>query len=573
MNIFKCFLLTGSIALLCSAQDTIPGRMIIRQRDGVSFAAVDESLKRLALKTKGRITSLKLSLIQVPEEAVFGITQRLEKSGLFDVIEPDRLARGSDVTPNDPNFTSQWHLSTIQAPSAWGISQGSSKSVIAIIDSGIDSTHPDLISKVAAGWNFLDNSSNTSDVLGHGTAVAGAAAAASNNGLGVAGVSWNSMIMPLVVLNASNSASYFNIANAITYAADNGARIINVSITGNSASSTLQSAVTYAWNKGATVFAAAGNGASSTPGYPAACDHAVAISSTENNDTLSGFSSFGTWVDLAAPGNNIVTTKVGGAYSAWYGTSFSSPIVAGVASLILSLQPARSNNSLVSLLLQNADDLGAPGHDPYFGSGRVNAYRALAAANLSGSTDITPPTVFIASPATGASVAGVVQITGTASDSSGVVKIELYVDGALVQSTNSPAFSFLWDTIATVNGAHSIEIRGYDPSGNAGSASRSVTTANTLATDTTPPSLAIVAPTPGTIVRNQISIQVSATDNIRVTQVTIYIDGVAVTSLNKAPWSFTWNTRKAASGSHVISAKGWDAAGNLGSATPVTVSK
>ena len=131
--------------------------------------------------------------------------------------------------------------------------------------------------------------------------------------------------MPLVVLDASDYASYSNVANAIIYAADHGVRIINVSISGSSSSSLLQSAIDYAWNKGALVFAAAGNNSSSALTYPAACNHAIAVSSTESNDTFSGFSNYGSWITLSAPGNNILTTNRGGGYGQWQGTSFASP--------------------------------------------------------------------------------------------------------------------------------------------------------------------------------------------------------------------------------------------------------
>jgi thermitase len=148
-------------------------------------------------------------------------------------------------------------------PSAWGITTGVASATIAVIDSGADSTHPDLSSKLAAGWNFVNGTSNTADDYGHGTAVAGVAAAATNNGIGIAGVSWNNMIMPLVALDSTGSASYSNIASAI-HAADHWARIINISLGGASGSSTLQNAVNYAWGKGAVIFAAPMNNSSST---------------------------------------------------------------------------------------------------------------------------------------------------------------------------------------------------------------------------------------------------------------------------------------------------------------------
>jgi thermitase len=216
------------------------------------------------------------------------------------------------ATPNDPDYPSAWHLTQISAPSAWDTTTGSPKVTVAVIDSGADSTHPDLGPKLVPGWSFLSGTSNTSDTMGHGTATAGTVGAASNNGTGVASIAWQNPIMPLVVVDSTGYASYSNMASAITYAADHGARIVNMSLAGSGASSTLQSAVTYAWGKGTVVFASAGNYSTSTPYYPAACDYVLAISSTNSLDQLSSFSNYGSWIDLAAPGEGIWTTSSGG---------------------------------------------------------------------------------------------------------------------------------------------------------------------------------------------------------------------------------------------------------------------
>ncbi len=177
--------------------------------------------------------------------------------------------------------------------------------------------------------------------------------------------------MPLAVLDSTGSGTYSNLASAISYAADHGARVINISLCGSTASSTLQSAINYAWNRGSVIFAAAGNNANSDPVYPAAATNVIAVSATDVGGTFSPFSTYGSWIDISAPGNNILTTRNGGGYSYWYGTSFSSPIAAGVAALMLSLQPGLSNSALVAFLEQTADDLGATGWDQFFGYGQV----------------------------------------------------------------------------------------------------------------------------------------------------------------------------------------------------------
>jgi thermitase len=226
----------------------------------------------------------------------------------------------------------------------------------------------------------VKSNSDTSDVLGHGTAVAGVIAAAGNNGIGVAGVSWQSRLMPLVVVDENDLAAYSNIAEAIQYAADRGVRVINISIGGATQSPTLQSAVDYAWSKGALIFASAMNNSASVPYYPAACNHVMAVSATDSNDRLASFSNYGNWIAISAPGTSILTTTNGGGYAYWFGTSFSSPIVAGVAALSLAVNPSLTNAELWTILEKSADDIGPPGYGASFGWGRVNAFTAVTAA-------------------------------------------------------------------------------------------------------------------------------------------------------------------------------------------------
>lgn len=320
-----------------------------------------------------------IHVVDVPAEASEAIRQSLQQSGLFDFVEPDYYAHTAS-DPNDPSYISQWHLRQIGSSLAWTVTTGSAAVVVAVIDSGVYGQHPDLASKIVPGWNFVKGNADTSDVLGHGTAVAGTVAAATNNGIGVAGVNWASRVMPLVAVDPDDFAAYSDIAAAIQYAVDRGVRVINVSIGGTNSSSTLQKAVDYAWNKGALVFASAMNSSVSDPYYPAACVHAVAVSATDSNDHLASFSNFGSWITLSAPGTNILTTMNGGGYGYWSGTSFASPIAAGVAALILAANPALTNDAVLALMKNTADRVGAQEFNTYFGWGRVNAYRAVLAA-------------------------------------------------------------------------------------------------------------------------------------------------------------------------------------------------
>ncbi|MGE3539868.1 MAG: S8 family serine peptidase [Candidatus Tectimicrobiota bacterium] len=421
------------------------------------------------------LTSINVHLLRVPETARAAVAQALARHPQVKFVEENALAQGMYI-PNDPYYGNEWHLARIAAPTGWDISTGSTQIAVAVIDSGIDPAHPDLAGKLVPGFNFLNSTLDTRDVLGHGTAVAGTAGAIAGNQRGVAGVALQNPLLPLVVLNANNYATYANMAAAIMYAADHGVRVINISIGGSSYSSTLQGAVDYAWNKGSIIVASAGNNANSTPMYPAALARVVAVSATDSADALASFSSYGTWIDLAAPGVSILTTTNGGGYGYWYGTSFASPLVAGVAALVLSVNPALSNTQVVELLRQYSDDKGATGYDALFGYGRINVYQTLVAAQTtSASSNVPPPgsdtaapSVRIISPANNSTVARTLQIAVSATDNVGVMRVELYIDGALYGTSTTAPYAFAWNTRKASSGAHRLEARAYDRQGNIG---------------------------------------------------------------------------------------------------------
>lgn len=564
MRLRDLTILAAAAATLASAAPPmanghVSGRLLAQPVIGANPGNVQVALARAGARLQDTISRLNIHILQVPEPAADQVAAALMKTGLFTFVEPDFVAHGAAtaVVPNDPDYSSQWHLATIQAPYAWGVTTGVSGAPIAVIDSGADGTHPDLSSKLVAGWNFVTGTSTTADDYGHGTAVAGTAAAATNNATGVAGVSWLNPIMPLLVLDSTGSASYSNIASAITYAADHGARVINISLGGSSASSTLQSAVNYAWNKGSVVFAAAMNNSTSTPYYPAACTYVVAVSATEPNDTLASFSDFGSYIDLSAPGDNILTTMNGGGYGYWYGTSFSSPIAAATAALVLSLRPGLSASSLVTLLEQNSDDLGTPGWDQYFGYGRVNAYKAVLAAQSS-SVDTTPPSIAITSPTGGSTVSGTISVQGTATDNVGVTSIQFSIDNTVVASAASSPFSFSWNTVNYTNGTHTLLVSASDAAGNVGKASISVTVSNQTITSTTPPVVSILSPVSGaTLSGVNVSISASATDTAPISQVSFYVDNVLRCTDTSAPYTCNWNIKKASTGAHTIKVTAW----------------
>ncbi|WP_320044175.1 S8 family serine peptidase [uncultured Desulfobacter sp.] len=566
-------LFVSGLAQASGSKQFVPGELLIQVKPGVEKGAVDKLLHSQGAVTAGEIENIKVHRIKVPEHALEQVKKTLAKNPNIEFVEENFIAEAGYV-PNDERYPSQWHLPIISAPSAWDLTTGSQSVPIAIIDSGVDPTHPDLADNLIAGYNFLGDNTDTQDIQGHGTAVAGSAAAITDNLTGVAGVAGDSSIMPLVVVNAYGSATYYDIARAINYAADQGVRIMNISISGSSYSSTLQNAVDYAWDKGAVIIASASNYSTETPYYPAACTNVVAVSATTSADTLASFSNYGDWVDISAPGLYILTTTRGGGYGNMSGTSFSSPITAGVAALILSANPSLSNTQVIDILTKSADDLGSTGFDNYFGYGRVNAHQSILTALAAvPDEDTVDPYVNITSPQNDTTVNGSLTVSVTAVDDSGVERVELYVNGEVLASDTTLPYTFAWDTYGYANSEYELMAVAYDTSGNAGwSNVITVTIANESDDDILPPVVAITSIQNGTSVSGGITVDVSATDESGVVQVELYVDGEFLDEDITSPYAFFWDTTAHTNGTYALVAIAYDTAGNKGVSEVITVS-
>ncbi len=270
--------------------------------------------------------------------------------------------------PNDPQYSQLWGMEKIQAPTAWDVTKGSQSVVVAVIDSGVESSHPDLSANMVGGYDFANNDSNPVDDVGHGTHVAGTVGAVGNNSVGVVGVNWNVKIMPLkVCVPSGNSASCDTVATAqaIQYAADNGAKVINMSLGGRTScrsGTQYDVAVSYAVSKGVLVVVAAGNGHPTTRVAedaslysPAGCSGVLAVGASTPTDSRASFSNFGSSVGIAAPGTGTISTWIGGGYKSSQGTSMASPHVAGAAALLMSASPSLSASQIKNCLIQGAD--------------------------------------------------------------------------------------------------------------------------------------------------------------------------------------------------------------------------
>jgi len=305
------------------ASTFVPGRVLVQFLPETTRSRGRRVIAQSGASDAGEIPGTGVHILELPagaNEQAFAHAFKSQPEVEF--AELDRIVAPESLTPNDPSYPNQWHLPKIAAPTAWSGTTGSPSVTIAICDTGVDPTHPDLVSKMVPGWNFYDNNSDTHDVYGHGTAVAGTAAASSNNGFGVASVAWGCMIMPLRVSDTTGNASYSAIANAITWAADHGARVANVSYLVSN-SSAVSSAGQYLQSKGGVLAVAAGNYATfdSSPDNP----YMLVVSATDQNDVLATWSNTGNNVDLSAPGVNIGTTTTGGTFGYGWGLLFPLP--------------------------------------------------------------------------------------------------------------------------------------------------------------------------------------------------------------------------------------------------------
>lgn len=362
----------------------------------VKFKPVASLQNKLDLikSANSQAESLKLKdtfVLTVPTGTKDKVIQALGKNFLVEYVEEDFRAQ-SLYSPNDPDFTMQWGLTKIRIPQAWDTTQGSGNVYVAIIDTGINSYHPDFAGKIVLSINCTLTgcpSFVSTDPDGHGTHVAGIVGATADNGIGIAGTAWESKLFLVKALNDNGSGFYSWIANAIIAAVDNGAQVINLSLGGTASSLTLQNAVDYAWNKGAVVVAAAGNSGSTRKFYPAYYTNVIAVGAVDNNDQKANFSNYGSWVDVSAPGVNIYSTY-GNTYKSLSGTSMATPFVSGLAALLIGQNPSLSNNEIKNRIESTANKI--PGTGTYWLHGRIDACSAVGCSEIITGSSPSPTT-------------------------------------------------------------------------------------------------------------------------------------------------------------------------------------
>ncbi|MBM2621597.1 S8 family serine peptidase [Actinoplanes sp. LDG1-06] len=315
-------------------------------------------------------------------------------------VELDAVVTASEVPSGTDTYRAQqWDFSKISVADAWKKSTGEG-TVVAVLDSGVDAKHPDLVGNLVAGYDAIANTAGgTTDPNGHGTHVAGTIAAVTGNGVGVSAVAPGAKVMPVRVLGANGSGVMSDTAEGIIWAADHGADVINMSLGSKSKVNAVSTAISYARSKGVVVVAAAGNEREkgSPTSYPAADAGVIGVAATDSADKVATYSNSGSYVDVAAPGTAILSTyptalgkKTG--YASMSGTSMASPHVAAVAALLKAAQPSITPDQVQSALETSAVDLGAKGRDNDFGYGRIDAAAALATVTTTTPATTTPAT-------------------------------------------------------------------------------------------------------------------------------------------------------------------------------------
>ncbi len=303
------------------------------------------------------------------------------------------FGKQSNSTPNDPLYSPyQWNLPAIHMPSAWKsfkkvayfsppflMKQNDQSVIVAVVDSGVDLSHPDLKNHLVPGYNSINPSLPPNDRIGHGTHVSGIIAAATNNRQGVAGIGGNISIMPVKVLDDTGEGDAYTVAKGIVWASDHGAKVINLSLGDSQTSSIIENAINYARSKQVVIVAAAGNDGLRQADYPAAYAGVIDVGATNEWGDRAEYSNYGPWVDILAPGSHIASTFLRGNYASLSGTSMASPHVAAIAALICSQHPNWSAEQVVNQILLNATSTAnhQKSRDPNSGYGLLNATDAL----------------------------------------------------------------------------------------------------------------------------------------------------------------------------------------------------
>lgn len=416
--LFLFFIFLASVSFIQASEVNMnyhPDQLLIKFKKNITQKNKSDFYKQSDAEEIGSIDKLDIQIIKPRKDKIPDFIEKHKKNNYVEFIEPDYKAYALEMS-NDSALVNNLQQNLIKIhsadinDSAWNYSKSNANVKITILDTGIDQNHEDLAGKIVINHNCSD-SSTVDDLYGHGTHVAGVAAAMTNNGSGVAGVGYNASLVNAKALGDNGSGYYSWVINCITWASDQSVQVINMSLGGSSSSVSLQNAINYAWNKGVVLVAASGNSGTTTPSYPANYANVVSVSAVDLNDQKPSWSNYGTWVDVAAPGVSIYSSLPNHPnslrilnYGTLSGTSMASPHVAGLAALLSSM-PNMDNKKVVNYIENFADRITGTG--TYWNYGRINALKSVTAA-----LSVTIPTT-IPSPSVTLTPTSFVQPTNT----------------------------------------------------------------------------------------------------------------------------------------------------------------
>lgn len=372
-SLLVLLLVTSSVAVqppLVAAQGTV--RLVVEFRPGTSQAHADRAAARGGGRIVDRVPQLGAVVVELPAAAVANARAGWASDPQVAGVETDGTVQAT-WTPSDPLWGYQWEQRQVRTPKAWNLTRGRKTVVVAVVDTGVQPSHPDLANHLLDGRDFVNKDNNSKDDNGHGTAVAGVIGALAANGVGVAGGCNRCRILPVKVLDSSGGGYWSVAAKGIIWAADQGAHVINLSFGGPTGSSTLAGAVAYARSKGAVVVAAAGNNGTSGYFYPAAYSGVISVAASTDMDLRYSWSNYSSgWVTLAAPGCTW-TSKWWNTYGSFCGTSAAAPVVASIAGLVKSMTPTLTSSNIETILRKSGVQT------PYSITvrGRIDAFAAV----------------------------------------------------------------------------------------------------------------------------------------------------------------------------------------------------
>lgn len=547
--------------------------VVVSVAPGAQSEDLDGLYAELGVTLRQRLTTLSIDLLSVDETQLDDVVTSLNNSPFVESVDNNEQY-GLQPTPNDALYGLQWHLEATNVPAAWAITGGNEDMLIAVLDTGVDIDHPDLAQKLRGGANTFDSSSSWDDSNGHGTEVAGIIGAETDNAGGVASVAWKNPLLPIRVTDQDNRTTSWALASAIGLAVDQGARVINISFAPLHNDAIVLRQAERARALGALVVIAAGNSHEEIAG--GGSDAVLFVGALDQDDSLAGFSTYGDFVDLTAPGVSIYTTRRDNEYGRADGTSHAAPIVSGVAALIWSVNPSLLPTTVKAILLSTATDLGPAGDDSTFGAGKLNALAAVELAlAIEESVEETPPVLSIREPADGASVGGAITIGIDVSDDSDLADVTLSVDGNQLASDSGAPYAFVLETTRYAPGTHELEVVATDVFGNAARAS--ITLSFSGPADDVAPGVRLISPAAGDTLSGTVTLLADATDDRLLARAEFLVDGqlIGTVALDSAEAraALSWNITSSSvtSGEHTISVRVLDTSGNVATDSTLVV--